>query len=59
MFDITIEDLEDWEIRELRARAARNGRSLEDEARTILLAGLAEPSDDPTELNREPPTCGP
>jgi plasmid stability protein len=47
MTDITIDDLEDWEMAALDARAARNGRSIEEEARLILIAGLDGASEEP------------
>ena len=46
MASITIRDLDDQVRRRLRARAARNGRSVEEEARAILreaVAGEPEP----------------
>lgn len=42
MASITIRNLEDGLKRRLRVRAAQHGRSMEDEARTILRAALAE-----------------
>jgi plasmid stability protein len=41
---LTIDDLEDDLADRLRARAARHGRTIEDEAYSILRTGLAEPS---------------
>ena len=40
MTDFTIEGLEDWEMAALAARAAKNGRSVEEEARLILTAAV-------------------
>jgi antitoxin FitA len=42
MASITIRNLEDGLKRRLRVRAAQHGRSMEDEARTILRTALAE-----------------
>src|ERR1700674_2557849 len=42
MASITIRNLEDGLKSKLRVRAARHGRSMEDEARHILRSGLAE-----------------
>ena len=42
MASITIRQLGDDLKRRLRLRAARNGRSMEDEARTILRAALSD-----------------
>lgn len=41
MASITVRRLDDGLKTRLRVRAARNGRSMEEEARTILRAGLA------------------
>jgi phosphopantothenoylcysteine decarboxylase/phosphopantothenate--cysteine ligase len=46
MASITIRQLEDDLKRRLRLRAARNGRSMEDEVRTILRGAAAAPSAD-------------
>ncbi|WP_216851428.1 Arc family DNA-binding protein [Herbiconiux sp. VKM Ac-2851] len=46
MATITVRDLEDGTRERLRVRAARNGRSMEAEARQILTAAVAsEPAD--------------
>jgi plasmid stability protein len=50
MASITIRNLEDGLKRKLRVRAAQHGRSMEDEARNILRAALAEKSASPTNL---------
>ncbi|MEO8099354.1 MAG: plasmid stabilization protein [Acidobacteriota bacterium] len=42
MASITIRKLDDSVKARLRVRAARNGRSMEEEAREILAAGLAQ-----------------
>jgi plasmid stability protein len=42
MSSITIRNLDDRVKRKLRMRAARNGRSMEEEARQILRAAVAE-----------------
>lgn len=42
MADITIRNLDDALMQRLRRRAARHGRSMEEEAREILAAALAE-----------------
>jgi len=44
MGSITIRNLDDRIKRRLRVRAARNGRSMEEEARQILNAAVAETS---------------
>jgi plasmid stability protein len=50
MASITIRNLEDSLKRKLRVRAAQHGRSMEEEARHILRAGLAENAPAPTNL---------
>jgi plasmid stability protein len=50
MASITIRKLEDSLKRKLRVRAARHGRSMEEEARHILRAGLTEKAPVPTNL---------
>lgn len=50
MASITIRNLEEGVKRKLRARAARHGRSMEDEARRILRTALAEKTREPTNL---------
>jgi plasmid stability protein len=50
MASITIRNLEDSLKRELRVRAAQHGRSMEEEVRHILRAGLAEKAPAPTNL---------
>jgi len=50
MASITIRNLEDSLKAKLRIRAARHGRSMEDEARQILRSALAETSQEPTNL---------
>jgi plasmid stability protein len=50
MASITIRDLDDTVKRRLRVRAAQHGRSMEEEARIILRAALAESSTGPTNL---------
>ncbi|HET8662174.1 MAG TPA: plasmid stabilization protein [Micromonosporaceae bacterium] len=44
MATLTIRDLDEAVKTRLRVRAARNGRSMEAEARDILRAALAEPA---------------
>jgi plasmid stability protein len=44
MDSLTIHDLDDETDRSLRLRAARNGRTPEEEAREILRGALADPS---------------
>jgi phosphopantothenoylcysteine decarboxylase/phosphopantothenate--cysteine ligase len=55
MGSITIRQIEENLKRRLRLRAARNGRSMEDEARTILRAASAGEDEEPTRPNGEPP----
>jgi plasmid stability protein len=50
MASITIRNLEDRLKRRLRVRAARHGRSMEDEARQILRAALVEKTTSPKNL---------
>jgi plasmid stability protein len=50
MASITIRNLEDGLKHKLRVRAAQHGRSMEEEARHILRAGLAEKAPAPTNL---------
>ena len=50
MASITIRNLDDSVKRKLRLRAAQHGRSMEEEARHILRAGVAEQSPTPTNL---------
>jgi plasmid stability protein len=50
MASITIRNLEDSLKRKLRVRAAQHGRSMEEEARQILRAGLSEKAPAPTNL---------
>lgn len=44
MATITVRNLEDCLKKQLRVRAAENGRSMEEEARDILRTALEEPS---------------
>jgi plasmid stability protein len=50
MASITIRNLDDGVKRKLRLRAAQHGRSMEDEARNILRAALAEVPAQPRDL---------
>jgi plasmid stability protein len=50
MASITIRKLDDGVKRRLRLRAAQHGRSMEDEARNILRAALAEMPAEPRNL---------
>jgi antitoxin FitA len=50
MASITIRRLEETTKRKLRIRAARHGRSMEQEAREILKAELARPEEQPQDL---------
>jgi antitoxin FitA len=50
MASVTIRNLDESVKRKLRLRAAQNGRSMEEEARHILRAGVAEQSPTPTNL---------
>jgi len=47
MASITIRQLEENTKRKLRMRAARHGRSMEQEAREILKSALSEPEEQP------------
>ena len=47
MASITIRKLDEMLKRKLRVRAARHGRSMEEEARQILRAGLTEKTQKP------------
>jgi plasmid stability protein len=47
---ITIRNLEESVKRRLRMRAAQHGRSMEEEARHILRAALAQKTEQPTNL---------
>jgi plasmid stability protein len=50
MASITIRRLPENTKRRLRIRAARNGRSMEQEARELLEAGLAQPDPEPVNI---------
>jgi plasmid stability protein len=50
MAGITIRNLENGLESKLRMRAARHGRSMEDEARHVLRSALAEKPHDPVNL---------
>lgn len=50
MASITIRKLPEKTKKRLRVRAAQNGRSMEEEARQILSAGLAEKSQTPMNM---------
>ncbi len=50
MSSITIRNLEESVKRKLRMRAARHGRSMEEEVRHILRAALAQKPERPTNL---------
>ena len=50
MASITIRQLEENTERKLRIRAARHGRSMEQEAREILKAALNQPEQPPADL---------
>jgi antitoxin FitA len=52
MASITIRQLPETTKRKLRMRAARHGRSMEQEAREILTAGLKEPEEAPKDLGK-------
>jgi plasmid stability protein len=47
MASITIRQLEETTKRKLRIRAARHGRSMEQEAREILKTALSQPEEQP------------
>mgnify|MGYP000559507761 CR=1 FL=1 len=50
MGELTIQNLDESLKKRLRARAARHGTSMEDEARDILCAALAEDAAPPVHL---------
>jgi antitoxin FitA len=50
MASITIRKLEETTKRKLRMRAARHGRSMEQEAREILKSALSRAEEEPTDL---------
>ena len=50
MASITIRQLEENTKRKLRMRAARHGRSMEQEAREILKSALSQPEEQPQDL---------
>jgi plasmid stability protein len=50
MASITIRRLPEITKRKLRVRAARNGRSMEQEARELLKSALSQPDPAPTDL---------
>jgi antitoxin FitA len=52
MASITIRQLEDNTKRKLRMRAARHGRSMEQEARELLKAALNQPEEQPDDLGK-------
>lgn len=52
MASITIRQLEETTKRKLRLRAARHGRSMEQEAREILKAELSKPDEQPKDLGK-------
>jgi plasmid stability protein len=52
MASITIRQLEESTKRKLRIRAARHGRSMEQEAREILKAELSKPEEQPKDLGK-------
>lgn len=52
MASITIRRLEETTKRKLRMRAARHGRSMEQEAREILKAELSKPDEQPEDLGK-------
>ena len=53
MASITIRQLEENTKRKLRVRAARHGRSMEQEAREILKSALNQPEERPKNLAEE------
>ena len=55
MASLTVRQLDDRLKKQLRLRAARNGRSMEDEIRVILRAAAQDPGRDVPE-HFEPPT---
>jgi plasmid stability protein len=52
MASITIRQLEETTKRKLRIRAARHGRSMEQEAREILKAELGKAEDEPKDIGK-------
>jgi antitoxin FitA len=52
MASITIRQLEESTKRRLRIRAARHGRSMEQEAREILKSVLSKPEEQPRDLGK-------
>ena len=52
MASITIRQLEETTKRKLRVRAARHGRSMEQEAREILRTALSQPEEQPKDLGK-------
>ncbi len=52
MASITIRQLEESTKRKLRIRAARHGRSMEQEAREILKTVLSQPEEPPRDLGK-------
>ncbi|HYU46247.1 MAG TPA: hypothetical protein VEK84_08740 [Terriglobales bacterium] len=52
MASITIRQLEETTKRKLRVRAARHGRSMEQEAREILKSALSQPEETPKDLGK-------
>jgi plasmid stability protein len=52
MASITIRQIEETTKRKLRLRAARHGRSMEQEAREILKAELSKPEEQPKDLGK-------
>ncbi len=52
MASITIRQLEETTKRNLRIRAARHGRSMEQEAREILKAELSKVEDEPKDIGK-------
>src|ERR1700730_19117948 len=50
MASITIRQLEESTKRKLKIRAARHGRSMEQEAREILKSALSQPAQQPKDL---------
>ncbi|MGA3195307.1 MAG: plasmid stabilization protein [Terriglobales bacterium] len=52
MASITIRRLEETTKRKLRIRAARHGRSMEQEAREILKSALNQPDETPKDLGK-------
>ena len=52
MASITIRQLEETTKRKLRVRAARHGRSMEQEAREILKSALSQPEEQSKDLGK-------